>query len=212
MSASEFAADIFQNDYWPDGAGVAASAAEIIIVDCSTSMGEPAEKLSLAREAAAIAIDSIRDGVAFVVLRGTGRASPVYPRRGPMAIADHETRQAAQRSVRRLSAFGSTAMSRWLWLARELFQTRDDELRHAILLTDGHNGDHRGQLEAELARCEGVFRCDCRGVGAEWQPEDLRKISTALMGTVDSVPDPASMSADFRAMMRAPAREAGARR
>jgi hypothetical protein len=47
-----------------------------------------------------------------------------------------------------------------------------------------------------------VFRCDCRGVGTDWEVSELRKISTALLGTVDIVPDPAGLAADFQEMMR----------
>ena len=49
----------------------------------------------------------------------------------------------------------------------------------------------------------GVFSCDCRGVGTDWDVDELRKISTALLGTVDIVPDPAGLAADFEAMMHA---------
>ena len=41
------------------------------------------------------------------------------------------------------------------------------------------------------------------GVGTDWKVEELRKISTALLGTVDIVPDPAGLAADFEAMMQA---------
>ena len=46
------------------------------------------------------------------------------------------------------------------------------------------------------------FRCDCRGVGTDWEVAELRKISTALLGTVDIVVDPAGLAADFEEMMR----------
>jgi hypothetical protein len=39
-----------------------------------------------------------------------------------------------------------------------------------------------------------VFRCDCRGVGTDWKVEELRTISTALLGTVDIVPEPAGQA------------------
>ena len=58
------------------------------------------------------------------------------------------------------------------------------------------------QLAAAISACEGVFRCDCRGVGTDWQVDELRKISTALLGTVDIVADPAGLAADFEEMMR----------
>ena len=70
---------------------------------------------------------------------------------------------------------------------------------------------HRRQEPARDARassprrsglCEGSFRCDCRGVGTDWVVDELRKISTALLGTVDIVPDPAGLAADFEEMMR----------
>ena len=58
------------------------------------------------------------------------------------------------------------------------------------------------ELAAAIGLCEGVFRCDCRGVGTDWEVSELRKISTALLGTVDIVPDPAGLAADFQEMMR----------
>ena len=222
MSAPDFAVDVFQNEYLPDGArevnaivtvsstgsaadgpASAASAAEIIIIDCSVSMGDPMVKMDQAREATGAAIDAIRDGVAFAVVAGTGRARPVYPDDGTLAIAGAHTREAAKASLARLHPAGLTAIGKWLLLARELFATRDDALRHAILLTDGQNGQFPGRLAAAIRRCDGYFRCDCRGVGTDWKVEELRKISTALLGTVDIVPDPAELAADFEAMMQA---------
>ncbi len=223
MSAPDFTVDVFQNEYLPDGArevnaivtvtsaGSAAdgmtgpaSAAEIIIVDCSPSMEVPGKKQIQARRATAAAIDVIRDGTAFAVVAGAGRAWPLYPKRGGLAIAGAHTKQAAKRSVRRLRTRANTAIGQWLRLARELFQTREDTLRHAILLTDGQNvGESPADLAAAIELCIGVFRCDCRGVGTDWDVDELRKISTALLGTVDIVPDPDGLAADFEAMMQA---------
>jgi hypothetical protein len=222
MSATEFTVEIFQNEYLPAGARevnavvtvtssgsqaigtpAMASAAEIIMVDCSGSMGAPTTKMIQAREATAAAIDVIRDGVAFAVVAGTFRAWPAYPEDGSLAVADERTRQAAKVSVARMQPGGGTAIGKWLRLARELFETRGDTIRHAILLTDGQNTQFPKRLAAEIERCEGVFRCDCRGVGTDWKVDELRKISSALLGTVDIVPDPAGLAADFEAMMQA---------
>ena len=222
MSAPEFTVDAFQNEYLPagarevnaivtvtsagtvaDGPASAASAAEIIIVDCSLSMAVPWTKLIQARRATAAAIDVIRDGTAFAVVAGAGRAWPLYPKGGVLAIADAHTRQAAKRSVRRLYPRGDTAIARWLRLACELFETREDTLRHAILLTDGQNTSESAELAAAIDLCVGVFSCDCRGVGTDWDVDELRKISTALLGSVDIVPDPGGLTADFEAMMQA---------
>jgi hypothetical protein len=38
-------------------------------------------------------------------------------------------------------------------------------------------------------------------VGTDWEVSELRRLSTALLGTVDIVPDPAGLAADFTAMM-----------
>jgi len=223
VSAPDFTVDIFQNEYLPDGAREAnaivtvtsagsiadgpafpASSAEIIIIDCSWSMDEPETKLIQAREAAAAAIDVMRDGTAFAVVAGAGRAWPLYPKRGGLAIAGAGTRAAAKRSVDRLRPHDGTAIGGWLRLARELFATREDTLRHAILLTDGQNEhESTAELDAAIELCVGVFSCDCRGVGTDWDVDELRKISTALLGSVDIVPDPAGLAADFQAMMQA---------
>ena len=223
MSAPDFTVDVFQNEYLPDGArevnaivtvtsagsvsdGSAspAGAAEIIIVDCSLSMALPWTKLIQARRATAAAIDVIRDGTAFAVIAGAGTAWPLYPKGGVLAIANAHTKEAARRSVRRLYPHPDTAIGQWLRLARELFETREDTLRHAILLTDGQNvSESAAELAAAVELCVGVFRCDCRGVGTGWDVQEMRKIATALLGTVDIVPDPAGLAADFEAMMQA---------
>ena len=166
-------------------------------------MGEPIAKMDQAREATGTALNAIRDGVAFAVVAGNSRARPVYPKDGTLAIADAHTREAAKGALARLHPAGGTAIGKWLLLARELFQTREDKLRHAILLTDGQNMQFPGRLASAIRQCEGYFSCDCRGVGTDWQVGELRKIATALLGTVDIVPDPAGLAADFEAMMTA---------
>ena len=120
-----------------------------------------------------------------------------------MAIADERTRTEAKNALRGLRANGGTAIGQWLRLANQIFQSCPAPLRHAILLTDGENQHEKPEeLAAAIALCEGTFRCDCRGVGTDWKVGELRKISTALLGSVDIVPDPAGLAADFEEMMR----------
>jgi hypothetical protein len=177
--------------------------AEIIIIDCSGSMDYPHAKIVQARAATAAAIDVIRDGVAFAVIAGTENARPVFPNDGTMAIASEQTRSMAKHVANGLAPGGGTAMGTWLRLARQMLTSSSATLRHAILLTDGKN-EHEApeQLTAAISECEGVFSCDCRGVGTDWQVAELRRISTALLGTVDIVPDPAGLTADFEQMMQ----------
>ena len=185
-----------------DGPGADAGSAEIVIIDCSGSMGAK-DKIGQARAATSAAVDVIRDGTWFAIVAGTSTAWPVYPTDGSMAVADERTRTEAKHAVRRLQANGGTAIGQWLRLANQIFQSCPATLRHAILLTDGENQHEKPEQLAEaIALCEGTFRCDCRGVGTDWKVGELRKISTALLGTVDIVPDPAGLAADFEEMMR----------
>ena len=221
MSQPDFTVDIYQNEYLPEGgrdvnavvtvatsveapAAPAAgpASAEIIIIDCSGSMGSPQTKIAEARAATAAAVDVIRDGVAFAVIAGTERAVPVFPADGTLAVADPQSRERAKRAVAGQRPGGGTAIGQWLSLAHQMFTSHPAGLRHAILLTDGKNQHETAeQLGTAISRCEGVFSCDCRGVGTDWEVAELRRISTALLGTVDIVPDPAGLAADFSAMM-----------
>ena len=220
-----FTVDVDQNPYLPAGGrdvsavvtvtadasgdapsdepGPAGGSAEIIIVDCSGSMDHPAAKMMEARAATSAAVDVIRDGAWFAIIAGTSRAWPVYPSDGTMAVAGERTRVEAKRALSGLRAHGGTAIGQWLRLAHEMFQSCPAVLRHAILLTDGKNQHESAEeLAAAVELCEGSFRCDCRGVGTDWEVGELRKISAALLGTVDIVPDPAGLAADFEEMMR----------
>jgi hypothetical protein len=119
-----------------------------------------------------------------------------------MAVADARTRAEAKQAVTGLRSNGGTAIGQWLRLTHRIFQSYPATLRHAILLTDGKNQHETPEeLAAAIGLCEGSFRCDCRGVGTDWVVDELRKISTALLGTVDIVPDPAGLAADFEEMM-----------
>jgi VWA domain-containing protein len=224
MSQSDFSIEIFQNEYLPDGgrdvnavvtvtapdnapdatAPSRQSAAEIIIVDTSGSMNYPPTKIAEARAATAAAVDVIRDGVAFAVISGANDARPVFPGGSALAVADPQTRAAARQAVTQLRPEGGTAIGRWLQLAQQMFSAHPAALRHAILLTDGKNQHETpAALSQAISLCEGVFSCDCRGVGTDWEVGELRRIASALLGTVDIVPDPAGLAADFTAMMEA---------
>jgi hypothetical protein len=221
MSQPEFTVEIFQNEYLPAGSrevsaivtvtssgppagtpGPGSEAAEIIIIDRSGSMSTPMTKMIEARHATAAAVNAIRDGVAFAVVAGAQRAEPVYPADGSLARASERTRQAAIQAINALHPSGGTAIGQWLRLANQIFGSRPAALRHAILLTDGKNQHESAeQLDEAIRLCTGVFSCDCRGVGTDWEVRELRTISTALLGTVDIVPEPAGLAADFAAMM-----------
>ena len=217
---STFTTECYQNEYLPlggaevhaivtvtsDGAAGETSqpeAAEIVIVDTSGSMGAPHHKLESAREATSVAIGCIRDGVAFGVIAGTDTARAVYPTDGTLAIASERTRSEATRALRRLIAQGGTAIGAWLTLAGTLFASLPGRSCHAILLTDGENQHETAEhLDGVLAELDGRFQCDCRGVGTDWKVSELRRIASALLGSVDIIGHPRDMSEDFRSLMR----------
>ncbi|QVQ52013.1 VWA domain-containing protein [Spiractinospora alimapuensis] len=180
----------------PAGPGV--DACQVIIVDASGSMY--GNRIAEAREAAAAAIDSLRDGVHFAIVAGTHRATMVYPPSQSLAVCTDETRAQARAAVGRIGADGGTAMSVWLGLAHELLAPMAGAVRQAILLTDGYNNEPGHRLESALAACTGGFVCHARGVGVDWHVEELRSISSALLGSIDIIPDPAGLVEDFRAM------------
>jgi hypothetical protein len=176
---------------------------EAIIIDCSTSMLSPVAKFDAAKRATAAAIDELVDGTYFTIVAGTEKASFVYPTEGWPTPASAATRAAATRAVDGLRPGGGTAMGTWLAHVRGIVVQHPGAIIHAILLTDGKD-EHETpeQLRQEIALSEGEFTCDCRGVGTSWHVEELRSISSALLGTVDIVADPADLEEDFAAMMR----------
>ena len=215
-----FTAEVFQNEYLAPntdvvdavvtvsvtGAPAAAAggaATEIIIVDVSGSMNEEGgRKMAAARAATVAAIDCIRDGVSFAVIGGREHANLIYPRHG-LAISSKSTRGEATHLVERIEADGGTAIGTWLQLAAELTAENQNAICHAILLTDGKNQHQQPwELEQAIAACVGRFQCDCRGLGADWNVGELRKIASALLGTVDIIPDPDELSEEFTALMQ----------
>ena len=184
---------------------------EVIILDTSASMEWPITKIVAARQAAMKAVDNLRDGTSFAVIAGNHAASMVYPREERTVEAGKYTRIEAKAAIGGLSTSGGTAMGTWLQLADRLFSGHRDSLRHAILLTDGKN-EHEAPEDfgATLSTVAGNFVCDCRGVGTDWDPAELRRVSSALLGTVDIIARPAGLVDDFtRVMARAMSKAVG---
>ncbi|WP_410644209.1 VWA domain-containing protein [Amycolatopsis sp. lyj-346] len=176
--------------------------AELLLVDCSSSMDWPPTKIEAARHACRAAIGSLRDGVLFGVVECTGRARLVYPSEPPLAVAGERTRHEAKAAASALIAGGGTAMSTWLDLAGDLFGKTPAAIRHAVLLTDGKNeSDRTGALEAALERSRGRFACDARGIGDDWEPRDLQRIASVLRGSADAVLEDAELAGDFRRLV-----------
>lgn len=220
---AEFSVAVYQNEFLPEGgtdvhaivtitarnaggAGQsgAGDAGEIIVVDTSGSMEDAG--VAAARYAASAALDQILDGVWFAVIAGNHQARLCFPDgySAAMVRMDPGTRAAAKASLNRLYADGGTAMGTWLLAAAQLFDTVPSlTQRHVILLTDGENQHETPeQLSHAIATVRGRFQADCRGLGAAWQVEEVRRIAQALMGTVDLIPRREDMALEFESLMR----------
>ncbi|MFD6139193.1 VWA domain-containing protein [Promicromonospora sp. NPDC060271] len=223
---AEFSAEVFQNEFLSDGAtdvhavvsvtctgaggggGVSAGGpggvAEIVAVDTSGSM--QGRNMEAAKYAAAVAVDQIPDGTLFAIIGGSHVATRIFPypnARVPMVAMEPAARNEAKRAISTMSASGGTAISSWLRLADDLFATAPAAQKHLILLTDGKNeSEPTMHLDRMIADVTGHFQCDARGVGDRWVVEELRKISTALLGTVDLIARPEDIAEDFSALVR----------
>lgn len=221
---SEFTSQVFQNEFLPSGgtdvnaivtmtctnAGTAGQggtgdAGEIIIVDTSGSM--KGQNLAAAKAAAIAALEQIVDGTWFAVVAGNHRAYLAFPtaRGGAgMVRMSTTTRYHAITAIQSFVADGGTAMGSWLNLTRALFNSVPGlKQRHAILLTDGENHNEAPQqLDAAIRASIGQFQCDGRGIGVAWRVDELRRITRALLGTVDLIPDSWMLSDEFAELMR----------
>ncbi|MGY4646189.1 VWA domain-containing protein [Cellulomonas sp. URHB0016] len=220
---AEFRTEVFQNEFLSDGATdvhaivtVAASGAgpagaaqgavaEIVIIDTSGSM--EGANLAAAKRAAQVAIDQIPDGTFVAVVGGSHVAQRVFPPPSwavAMVPLDDRSRHDAKQAIAGIRSSGGTAMSTWLRLADIIFATVPQVAqRHAVLLTDGKNeSEARTELSRAVRDLTGHFQCDARGVGEHWEVDELREISTALLGTVDLIADPADIAEDFRKIVQ----------
>ncbi len=219
---TDFSAQVFQNEFLPAGADtvdavvtVTASAGasvgttrgdavEIIVIDTSGSMQEEGgRKIRAAVEATQAAIDTIDDGCHFAIVGGTAGAYMIYPNDG-LAVADDASRQQAKDSVAKVRARGGTAIGSWLRAAAYLAAQRPGAIAHALLLTDGKNQNEKpAELDARISECIGRFQCDARGLGVDWDISELRKVASALLGTVDIIPRPEDMHDEFTRLTEA---------
>ena len=120
-----FDVQVSQNEYLPAGGttmdavlsiecvfdkaapvGPVGSVAQVIMIDCSTSMS--GARFEQAKRATGVAIDTLRDGVEFAVVAGNQQGRVMYPELGRLATASNTTRAEARRTLRKLGASGGT--------------------------------------------------------------------------------------------------------
>jgi uncharacterized protein YegL len=213
--STQFKAEVFQNQYLPEGAkevhaimtvtvvggeGVTAtpSGAKLFGVICDTSGSMHGQKIHAAKSAIAKIVNLLPDDASFFIVTGATNARLVFP----MSKATRENKERALTAIRAIDASGGTVISNWLAEALEQFKKMPNAVRQALLLTDGQNdSSDENRLNSVLHMCEGVFQCDCRGVGTDWRVAQLQKISGKLLGTTDIIPNASMIEADFRAIL-----------
>lgn len=210
--AGEFKAEMFQNEFLPAGTGevhaimtvtagneTASTGAERLFgILCDTSGSMEGGKIVAAKAAMAKLVELLPPDSSFFIVTGSDEAHLVCP----VTRADPMSKKHALTAIHNIHANGGTRISNWLRAALDQFNAAPGGVRQAVLLTDGQNDvSDEAQLGEMLNHCEGVFQCDCRGVGTDWQVAQLRKIGGKLLGTVDIIPSPAHIEGDFRGIL-----------
>ncbi len=214
--STQFKAEVFQNQYLPQGAkevhaimtvtaegseGVAGThtGGSLFGVICDTSGSMGGQKIYAAKEAMVKVVNLLPDDCAFFIVTGSSSARVIFP----VSIATPQNKERACGVIKAgLDAHGGTVISTWLTEALQQFNKMAGAVRQALLLTDGQNDvSDEQQLNTVLQACEGVFQCDCRGVGTDWRVKQLQQISHKLLGTTDIIPNASMIEADFRAIL-----------
>jgi flavin-binding protein dodecin len=163
------------------------------ILDKSGSMA--GERIESVRRAVTRAIEMLDPGAWFFVVAFDGASSIIIPE----SQATPDAKRAAERALKQVKAAGGTAMSTGLAEARKIFERAPDAIRQAVFLTDGKNeSETKDAVALELKLCEGVFECDCWGVGTDWRVGEVQQIADGLLGKAALIPEPDGMEAAFR--------------
>jgi hypothetical protein len=209
----DFKAEVFQNAYLPAGASevhaimtvtagagtAAAPQSRLFGILCDVSGSMEGGKIAAAKSAMAKLVTMLPQDCDFFIVTGSDQARLVVP----VSAATQRNRDNALAAIRGINAVGGTTISVWLRAALDQFRSVQGGVKQALLLTDGQNEKQDSQALADaLALCEGQFQCDCRGVGTDWEVDQLRLIAGKLLGTTDIIPSPAQIEADFRAILQ----------
>ncbi|MEY3869006.1 MAG: hypothetical protein RLZZ338_2897 [Cyanobacteriota bacterium] len=212
--ATQFKAEVFQNQFLSqgtkevnaimtvssdgDGVSVSPPGGKLFGVICDVSGSMGGQKIQAAKNATIALVNLLPNDAYFFIVAGASQSHLIFP----MSQGTLENKQKAIAAIKKIQAGGGTMMSRWLFEALEQFKQMPDAIRQALLLTDGQNDDSDEQLlHRVLQASEGIFQCDCRGVGTDWRVKQLQLISSKLLGTTDIISDPSLIENDFRMIL-----------
>lgn len=212
---NRFLGQVHQNEFVPSGAkeanaivsiksnevqGQAPSHAAGLVVgfvgDGSGSMD--GAKWRCTKQAIINAVTALPNGCEFFVIVGRNHADVVIE----TTLMTDATRKQSLAVLERLKCEGGTYFARWMNAAKTQFQKAKGAIKVMVFLTDGANqegSDH--PLREVLRTCTGQFQAECRGVGADFEPAQLRVIQAELGGSVDMVRNPEDLDKDFQAII-----------
>ena len=214
---ANYRAEVFQNQFLADGASEVhaimtvavdgavsptsgAGGGKMFGILCDVSGSMSGEKMHAAKEALSKLVQMLPDDVHFFLVAGSAIGQLIFP--AQLATAENKSR--ALLAIRGMNAEGGTVISTWLEQALIQFRRFDTGIKQALLLTDGQNDETDSKrLEQMVQNCRGVFQCDCRGVGTDWDVQQLKKIGGTLLGSVDIIARPALIDNDFKAILAA---------
>jgi len=166
------------------------------VIDVSGSM--QGDKLVAAKHAVRCCIDLLDADTLFSVISFSNQAKEVVR----LTAATPAAKELGHQAVQRLEAGGGTAMSNAIRAVKQELQSAGNLIAYSLFLTDGDNSkDDEGPLKKAVEESKGIFQCDCRGVGTDWKPNDLRLIANGLLGNADAVSNPEKLGEDFRASL-----------
>jgi len=169
--------------------------AQVFLIDASESMS-PAW-LAAVQHAVAAATDRLPEGALFAIVAGADTASMVYPATDGLARADACTKAEARQALGGLTTGGGITISRWLEQARRLLDPYPTAIRSVLLLVAGRaDRESAEEIGSKASDCSGIFSCECRGLGTDWDVSRVRAISTTLYGSLDIVVSPDDLTAE----------------
>lgn len=177
-------------------AGSGQGKAICLAIDVSGSM--EGDNLRAAKLAARRCIDMLDPSTHFAVVAFNTDPCVV----APMSLASPSHKSASHQAIQNLVANGGTRLSRALSASRAEFDKVPGMIKAAMLLTDGQNDkDDLRNLRSAISASANVFQCDCRGLGSNWRPEELRLVANGMGGNADACVNPDGLEADFKGFL-----------
>jgi hypothetical protein len=163
-----------------------------IVLDHSGSM--EGEKIRAACNGAARIVEALDEQVTLTIVTFNGSSNVLF---GPASCTPDQKQHALQ-ALQRVRANDGTAMSTALYSVIRAFQAYQDQARIVMFLTDGYNGESIDVLHRAVDQCVPEhISIHAWGVGADWEPKELRYMAERTHGSADIIPAPQQIGTAF---------------